>query len=249
MPYKDYVKWSRMPTSWCAGCAIGIIFKQLTFTLEKMALPKSRLAMVSGIGCSGRAAGYFNLDSVHVTHGRALPVAEGIKRGNEKLKVIIFSGDGDLVGIGGNHLLHAARRDVDLTVICNNNGIYGMTGGQMAPTTKLGAKTLTSAFGNRFYPLNIQGIVTANPRHFYARSSAYHLNHIQKSIQTAIEWDGFAFVDVMSFCIENFGRRLGFQNGYEMLFELKKGFKINPKPDGSLKDNEIGIVTNEDKKS
>lgn len=249
MPYKDYVKWSRMPTSWCGGCALGVIFKQLTFALEKMAIPKNRLVVVSGIGCSGRAAGYFNLDSVHVTHGRAIPVAEGIKRGNKKLKVIIFSGDGDLVGIGGNHLLHAARRDIDLTVICNNNGIYGMTGGQMAPTTKLGVKTLTSAFGNRFFPLNIQGIVTSNPRHFYARSSGYHLNHIQKSIQAAIEWKGFAFVDVMSFCIENFGRRLGFQNGYEMLFELKKGFKINPKPDGILSDNEIGIVTNEDKKS
>lgn len=249
MPYKDYIKWSRMPTSWCGGCAIGIIFKQLTFTLEKMAIPKNRLVVLSGIGCSGRAAGYFNLDSVHVTHGRAIPVAEGIKLGNEKLKVIIFSGDGDLVGIGGNHLLHAARRDVDLTVICNNNGIYGMTGGQMAPTTNLGAKTLTSAFGNRFYPLNIQGIVTSNPRHFYARSTAYHLNHIKKSIQTAIEWDGFAFVDIISFCIENFGRRLGFQYGYEMLFELKKGFKINAKPEGRLKDKEIGIVTNEDKKS
>ena len=184
-----------------------------------------------------------------MTHGRAIPVAEGIKLGNEKLKVIIFSGDGDLVGIGGNHLLHSARRDIDLTVICNNNEIYGMTGGQMAPTTKLGTKTLTSAFGNRFYPLNIQGIVTANPRHFYARSSAYYLSHIQKSIQAAIEWEGFAFVDIMSFCIENFGRRLGFQSGYEMLFELKSGFKINSKPEGLLKDNEIGIVTNEDKKS
>lgn len=249
MNYKDYIKWARMPTTWCGGCAIGIIFKQLTFTLQKMDIPKDQLVVVSGIGCSGRAAGYLNLDSVHVTHGRAIPVAEGIRLGNEKLKVIIFSGDGDLVGIGGNHLLHTARRDIDLTVICNNNGIYGMTGGQMAPTTKLGTKTLTSAFGNRFYPLNIQGIITANPRHFYARSSAYHLNHIQKSIQAAIEWNGFAFVDVISFCIENFGRRLGFQNGYEMLFELKKGFKITSKPNGSLKDNEIGIVKNEDKTS
>jgi 2-oxoglutarate ferredoxin oxidoreductase subunit beta len=205
-------------------------------------MPKDKLVVVSGIGCSGRAAGYFDIDSVHVTHGRAIPVAEGVKRGNSKLKVIVFSGDGDLVGIGGNHLLHASRRDIDLTVICNNNGIYGMTGGQMAPTTQLGVKTLTSAFGNKYYPFNIQGIVTANLRHFYARSSAYHLNHILKCIQAAIEWEGFAFVDIISFCIENYGRRLGFNNGYEMLFDLKKNYKLNLNPEGLLKDNELGIV-------
>jgi 2-oxoglutarate ferredoxin oxidoreductase subunit beta len=102
-----------MPTNWCPGCAIGTVFKQTAFALADMDLAASDMTVVSGIGCSGRAAGYFNVDSVHATHGRALPVAEGIKRANPKLKVIVFSGDGDLVGIGGNHLIHAARRDVD----------------------------------------------------------------------------------------------------------------------------------------
>jgi 2-oxoglutarate ferredoxin oxidoreductase subunit beta len=249
MNYKDYIKWERMPTTWCPGCSIGMVFKQLAFVLEKIAVPRSELALVSGIGCSGRAAGYFNADSVHTTHGRAIPVAEGIKRGNERLKVIVFSGDGDLVGIGGNHFLHASRRDVDMAVICINNGIYGMTGGQMAPTTPAGEPTLTSPFGAPYSPLNIQGIITSNPRHFYARSSAYLISHLQKCIQDGINWPGFAFVEVMSFCIENFGRRLGFKNGYEMLFKLKKDYKVNREPQGLLKDDELGVVKHDGQRS
>jgi 2-oxoglutarate ferredoxin oxidoreductase subunit beta len=244
MNYKDYVKWEKIPTTWCPGCGIGIIFKQLVFTLTKMEIPREELTIVSGIGCSGRAAGYFDVDSVHVTHGRAIAVAEGIKRSNDKLKVIVFSGDGDLVGIGGNHFLHAARRDVDLTVVCINNGIYGMTGGQMAPTTPPGEKTLTSPFGAPYSPINIQGTIAANPRHFYGRSSAYQINHLQKVIQGALEWPGFAFVDALSYCIENFGRRLGFKNSHEMLFKIKKDYKVNHSPAGLLADNELGVVKN-----
>ena len=245
MHYKDYVKWARMPSTWCGGCAIGIVFKQLTFTLAKMGEPRKNLVMVSGIGCSGRAAGYFNVDSVHTTHGRALPVAEGIKRGNPKLKVIVFSGDGDLSGIGGNHLIHAARRDIDLTVICIDNEIYGMTGGQMAPTSKRGAKTLTSLKGSDYYPINLQGLITSTPRHFYARGSAFRINHLQKCIQQALEWEGFAFVDAISYCIENHGRRLGFKNSFEMLDKIKADYRINSKPEGLLQPNELGIIKNE----
>jgi len=242
MFYKDYVKWSRWPTTWCGGCAIGIIFKQVTFSLERMNLPREKLTVVSGIGCSGRAAGYFNVDSVHVTHGRALPVAEGIKRGKPQLNVLVFSGDGDLVGIGGNHLIHTARRNVDLTVICVNNQTYGMTGGQMAPTTGKGIKTLTSPHGNRYSPINIQGLITANESYFYARSSAYHINHLQKAIREAFAWPGFAFIEVVAYCIENFGRRMGYRYGYEMLLKIKEIYKINHSPQGLLKDNELGIL-------
>ncbi|MCD6193733.1 MAG: hypothetical protein B5M54_04975 [Candidatus Aminicenantes bacterium 4484_214] len=242
MLYKDYVKWSRWPTTWCGGCAIGIIFKQVTFSLERMNLPREKLTVVSGIGCSGRAAGYFNVDSVHVTHGRALPVAEGIKRGKPQLNVLVFSGDGDLVGIGGNHLIHTARRNVDLTVICVNNQTYGMTGGQMAPTTGKGIKTLTSPHGNRYSPINIQGLITANESYFYARSSAYHINHLQKAIREAFAWPGFAFIEVVAYCIENFGRRMGYRYGYEMLLKIKEIYKINNSPRGLLKDNELGML-------
>ncbi len=242
MNYKDYIKWERLPTTWCAGCAIGMVFKNLAFSLARLDLPREELVVVSGIGCSGRAAGYYDVDSVHVTHGRAIPVAEGIKRANERLKVIVFSGDGDLVGIGGNHFIHASRRDVDITVVCINNGIYGMTGGQMAPTTETGQKTLTSPFGTPFAPLNIQALATANPRHFYARASVYQLNHLQGALREAIEWPGFSFVEVIAFCIENVGRRLGFKSGYEMLFKIKKDFKMNLKPEGLLRPNELGVV-------
>jgi len=240
--YKDYVKWDRMPTTWCPGCSIGTIFKQTAFALADIGLAAEDLTVVSGIGCSGRAAGYFDVDSVHATHGRAIPVAEGIKRANPRLNVIVFSGDGDIVGIGGNHLLHASRRDVGLTVICVNNGIYGMTGGQMAPTTPVGEKTLTSPHGAAYAPLNIQGIVTSNRRHWYARASTFHVAHLQRVVREAIEWPGFAFVEVMGFCIENFGRRLGFKSGHEMLTVLKKDYKLRPGVEGLLGDHELGVV-------
>jgi 2-oxoglutarate ferredoxin oxidoreductase subunit beta len=235
-----------MPTNWCPGCAIGTVFKQTAFALADMELAAGDLTVVSGIGCSGRAAGYFDVDSVHSTHGRAIPVAEGIKRANPRLKVIVFSGDGDLVGIGGNHLLHAGRRDIDLAVICINNGIYGMTGGQLAPTTPAGTKTLTSPHGSAYAPLNIQGIVTSNRRHWYARASAFHVAHLQRVVREAIEWPGFAFIEVMGFCIENSGRRLGFKSGHEMLTALKRDYKPRPGPDGLLADNELGVVKHDD---
>jgi len=245
MTYKDYVRWERMPTTWCPGCAIGTVFKQLTFALADMAVPLDELVVVSGIGCSGRAAGYISADSVHVTHGRAVPVAEGIKRANGALKVIVFSGDGDLVGIGGNHLIHAARRDVDLTVICINNGIYGMTGGQMAPTTPAGQKTPTSPFGAPYAPANIQGLVTCNARHWFARGSAYQVLGLQKMIKEAVAWKGFAFVEVMAFCIENSGRRLGFKSGHEMLLQLKRDFKTAAPGGGPLQPGQLGVMKND----
>jgi 2-oxoglutarate ferredoxin oxidoreductase subunit beta len=245
MTFKDYIRWERMPTTWCPGCAIGTVFKQLTFVLADMAVPPDELVVVSGIGCSGRAAGYFNADSVHTTHGRAIPVAEGIKLANERLKVIVFSGDGDLAGIGGNHLLHASRRDVDLTVICINNAIYGMTGGQMAPTTPTGQKTLTSPEGAPYQPVNLQGLITSNRRHWFARGSAFQVLGLQKLIREAVEWKGFSFVEVMAFCIENAGRRTGFKNGYEMLLKLKEDYKTVLNPEGPLKERELGVMKND----
>ena len=245
MDYKDYIKWDRMPTTWCPGCAIGTVFKQTTFALAGLGLASEEMTVVSGIGCSGRAAGYFDVDSVHTTHGRALPVAEGIKRANPRLKVLVFSGDGDLTGIGGNHLLHAARRDVDLAVICINNAIYGMTGGQMAPTTPAGMKTLTSPHGSAYAPLNIQGIVTSNRRHWFARASTFHIVHLQKVIREAVEWPGFAFVEVVGFCIENCGRRLGFKSGHEMLIKLKQDFKLRAGPESPLGEFELGVSKND----
>ena len=182
MSYEDFIKWEKMPTIWCPGCSLGIVQKHLAMSLDELEIPQKDLVVVSGIGCSGRAAGYYDVDSIHGIHGRALSLAEGVKRGNSKLKVVVFSGDGDLFGIGGNHLIHTGRRNVDITVVCFNNEIYGLTGGQMSPTTPVGNKTITSPKGNEYNPVNVQGLVTSNKDHFYARTSTFHLNHLKKCI-------------------------------------------------------------------
>src|SRR4030042_4445348 len=137
-PLDELLRTDRLPHIWCPGCGLGTILGATLRAINKSGLDLDKTIMVSGIGCTGRAAGYVKLDSFHVTHGRALPFATGLKFANPDLKVVVFSGDGDLAAIGGNHLIHAARRNVDMTVICVNNFNYGMTGGQMGPTTPLG---------------------------------------------------------------------------------------------------------------
>jgi 2-oxoglutarate ferredoxin oxidoreductase subunit beta len=195
---------------------------------------------VSGIGCSGRTAGYFAFDSIHGVHGRAVPIAEGIKMHRPDMNVIIVSGDGDLCGIGGNHLLHAARRDTDLNVVLVDNEIYGMTGGQTAPTTPLGTKTITAPEGAWEKPFNVQGIIKAHGA-YYARSTSWHVRHLVKCLDAAFRHPGFAFVDAKSQCTSNYGRRLGYRTAHDMLQHFKEAYRIN---DGAerLEDDEIGMT-------
>ena len=231
---------SRLPHQWCPGCGNGIILKLACMAMEKLDFQQKGTVMVSGIGCSGRSAGFFDLDSVHTVHGRALPVAEGIKLANEKLNVMVISGDGDLFGIGGNHLLHASRRNTDITVICISNAIYGMTGGQCSPTTEISSKTLTTPRGNEDSPINVLALVTAH-NCFYARSTTFHFNHAMKCIFEALQHKGFSFVEIKSQCITNDGRRRGFKNSYEMMMSYKENYKINNNTN-VLEDNEIGMI-------
>jgi 2-oxoglutarate/2-oxoacid ferredoxin oxidoreductase subunit beta len=240
LTYLNYLKQDRLPTQWCPGCGNGIVLKLACQAMEKINLLKKGTVVVSGIGCSGRSAGFFDLDSVHTAHGRALPVAEGIKLANEKLNVIVISGDGDLFGIGGNHLLHASRRNTDIGIICISNAIYGMTGGQCSPATELSSKTLTTPYGNVDTPINVQALITAH-NCFYARSTTYHLNHALKCIVEALQHKGLSFVEIKSQCITNDGRRRGFKNAYEMLMSYKDNYKINNNSE-ELKHNEIGII-------
>jgi 2-oxoglutarate ferredoxin oxidoreductase subunit beta len=207
----------------------------------ELKLLKDQTTVISGIGCSGRSAGFFDLDTVHTAHGRAIPIAEGVKLANKKLNVVVLSGDGDLLGIGANHLIHAARRDTDLTVICVVNEIYGMTGGQTAPTTPLGVKTITSPEGTRERPVDAQSLVKAHGG-FYARSTTYHLPHLKKALVAALRHEGFAFVEVKTQCITNYGRRIGIKDAYDMLMFFKETYRIN---DGAhlLAENEIGITS------
>ncbi len=200
------IKQEMFPLKWCPGCGIHTIFYTFAELLKET---NEEIVVVSGIGCTGRIAAHFNLGSVHTTHGRAIPVAVGIKRANPKLKVIVISGEGDLLSIGGNHLLHSAIRNDDITVFCNNNEIYGMTGGQKSPTTRIGAKTRTTLQGNIYNSINAQGIITSNERYFYARTSSFVKEHFKKVIKKAMEHKGFSFVEILSPCIENFVKKQG----------------------------------------
>jgi 2-oxoglutarate/2-oxoacid ferredoxin oxidoreductase subunit alpha len=237
---KKYLKDSHLPTTWCGGCGNGLVLKTLSQAFDALGMPPQNIVIVSGIGCAGRSAGYFLLDTVHAAHGRVIPIAEGIKAVKAEMKVVVLSGDGDLLGIGGNHLLHATRRDSNITVICINNEIYGMTGGQRGPTTKTGISTISTPKGNQEQPINIQALIKAH-KCFYARSTTFHLHHLKKSIISALKHEGFAFVDAKNQCITNYGRRIGFKSPYEMLLHFRDTYKIKEGVE-MLEEEEIGIT-------
>lgn len=197
----------RLPHIWCPGCGLGSVVRSFLKALIESELALDKVSIVSGIGCTGRTAGYVKLDSFHTTHGRAIPFATGLKLANPELKVVVFSGDGDLTSIGGNHLIHAARRNMDLTVICVNNFIYGMTGGQVAPTTPMGARTSTSPAGNYEPPFNLPDLVTSAGAVYVARWTAMDLRRLEKSLGEALAKRGFSFVEVITPCPTQYGRK------------------------------------------
>ena len=240
--YKKHLKVELFPTIWCPGCGIGTIMIQLAIVLEEMGLDETNTVIVSGIGCTGRMGSYLKHEAVYTLHGRTLPVAEAIKTFRPELNVIVVSGDGDLASIGGNHLVHTIRRNAHVTVLCNNNEIYGLTGGQTGPTTPTGTKTLSSPIGNPNTPINLQGIVRSSPHALYAKTTVYHQQHLRNVIREAIEWEGFSFVDITSQCIENNGRRIGFASANEMLTFYRKTFKRAAKGAELLNEHEIGVL-------
>ena len=205
-PIDAYLRVDRMPHIWCAGCGIGSAVGCFIRAIDRTGLNADKMALVSGIGCSGRAAGYVRLDSFHTTHGRAIPFATGLKLANPELNVVVFSGEGDLAAIGGNHLIHAARRNIDMTVICINNFNYGMTGGQLGPTTPLDARSATSPYGNYEPPFNLPRLVAAAGATFVARWTVFHLRQLEKCIAEALVKPGFSFVEVIAHCPTAYGR-------------------------------------------
>jgi 2-oxoglutarate ferredoxin oxidoreductase subunit beta len=205
-PIDSYLRVDRMPHIWCAGCGIGLATSCFIRGIERAGLNLDKIALVSGIGCTGRVAGYVKLDSFHTTHGRALPFATGLKLGNPELNLVVFSGDGDLAAIGGNHLIHSARRNIDMTVICINNFNYGMTGGQMGPTTPLEARSTTSPYGNFEQPFNLPYLVAASGATYVARWTVLHLRQLERSIAEALVKPGFSFIEVLSPCPTVYGR-------------------------------------------
>ncbi len=201
-----FLRLDRMPHIWCQGCGIGPAVSCFIRAIQRAELDADKIALISGIGCSGRAAGYVRLDSFHTTHGRALPFATGLKLGNPELNVVVFSGDGDIVAIGGNHLIHSARRNIDMTVICINNLNYGMTGGQVGPTTPLDARTSTTRYGNYEHPFNVPYIVAASGASYVARWTVLHARQLERSIAEAMTKPGFSFIEVMAPCPTLYGR-------------------------------------------
>lgn len=205
-PVEKYLRLDRMPHIWCPGCGIGPALGCFLRAIDRSQINPDKVAMVSGIGCTGRAAGYVKLDSFHTTHGRAIPFATGLKLGNPGLNVVVFSGDGDLAAIGGNHLIHAARRNIDMTIICVNNFNYGMTGGQVGPTSPLQARTTTTPHGNFEPPFNLPYLVAASGASYVARWTVIHIRQLESAIAEAIVRPGFNFIEVLSPCPPVYGR-------------------------------------------
>jgi 2-oxoglutarate ferredoxin oxidoreductase subunit beta len=216
-PIENFLRMDRIPHIWCPGCGIGTVVTSFAEALRKSQLDLSKVAVVSGIGCTGRVAGYVKLDSFHSTHGRAIPFATGLKLANPELKVVVFSGDGDIVGIGGNHFIHAARRNMDLVVICVNNFNYAMTGGQVAPTTPIQANLSTAPYGNFEYPFNLPYLAEACGATYVARWTALHLRRVTKSIQEALGKKGFSFIEVITPCVTLYARRNRLGDGLNLM--------------------------------
>lgn len=206
-PLDGLLRTDRIPHIWCPGCGIGTAFSSCLIAMKESGIDLRKTVMVSGIGCSGRGAGYANLDSYHTTHGRAIPFATGMKLANPELNLVVFSGDGDLFAIGGNHFIHAARRNVDLTVVCVNNFNYGMTGGQVAATTPYQARTTTTPVGNPESPFNLPFLAYASGATYVARWTILHTRDLTDSIEEAILRRGFSFIEVLAPCPINYGRR------------------------------------------
>jgi 2-oxoglutarate/2-oxoacid ferredoxin oxidoreductase subunit beta len=216
-PITPYIRMDRMPHIWCPTCGIGTVVKCYVQALLEEKFDLDKVAVVSGIGCTGRVAGYVKLDSFHSTHGRAIPFATGLKLTRPELLVTVFSGDGDLIGIGGNHFIHAARRNQDLMVVLVNNFIYGMTGGQNAPTTPLGAKTSTMSFGNFERPFSLPHLAASCGATYVARWTSLHIRRLTRSFREASRRKGFRFIEVIAPCSTLYARLNKLGTGYDLM--------------------------------
>jgi len=202
-----YFRPGRLPHIWCPGCGNGIVTGCIVKAINKLDLQKDSVAVISGIGCSSRASGYLDFNTVHSAHGRALPVATGVKLADPGLNVIVVTGDGDASAIGGNHLIHAARRNIDMTVVLYNNNIYGMTGGQYSPLTPEHSKATTAPYGNVEKSFDIPTLVKAAGATFVARATTFHAPLLADLIAQGIAHKGFSLIEAITACPISFGRQ------------------------------------------
>jgi len=206
MSRAEWLRDDRLPHIYCSGCGNGTVINCTLAAIDEVGWRRDETVFLSGIGCSSRAPGYINTDSLHTTHGRALAFATGVKLARPDLKVVVFTGDGDLAAIGGNHFIHACRRNVDMTVVCMNNQIYGMTGGQGSPTTPPGAISTTTPYGASEPAFDLADLAIAAGANYVARWTSYHVTELTKAITTGLQTPGLAFIEVRTQCPTNYGR-------------------------------------------
>jgi 2-oxoglutarate ferredoxin oxidoreductase subunit beta len=212
----------KLPHIWCPGCGHGIITRAIGEAIAESDINLDKTVIVSGIGCSSRAPGYMNFDTLHTLHGRALAFATGVKLANPELNVFVITGDGDATAIGGNHFIHAARRNIDLNVILFNNNIYGMTGGQYSPLTPTGKMASTSPYGNPENNFDIPALAIAAGASYVARGTAFHDKLLIECIKEGIKNKGFSLIEAMSMCPTSYGRRNKMGNAADMLNDFKR---------------------------
>ncbi len=220
-PYVYLRTKKKFPAVWCAGCGNGIVLGALIRAIDRIGWQRDEIALISGIGCSGRMPVYVDFNTMHTTHGRALAFATGLKLARPDMHVIVVMGDGDALAIGGNHFIHAARRNIGVTAIVINNSIYGMTGGQTSPTTPEGALSTTAPYGNMEPPLPIAQLAEAAGAALVARGTVYHARELDQLIERALLKEGFALVEAVSYCHTTFGRLNKMGTAVEMMQALK----------------------------
>ena len=249
---KNTFREDRLPHIWCPGCGHGILMRDVAQAIDNLGLNKDDVCIVSGIGCSSRAAGYMDFNTLHTTHGRAIAFATGIKLAKPEMKVIVITGDGDASAIGGNHLIHACRRNIDLTVVIFNNNIYGMTGGQYSPTTPTNEYGTTAPYGNIDNDFDIPQLAIAAGATYVARGTAYHVPQTIKMIEEGIKNPGFSLIEGVSICPTYYGRKNKKGSAVKMMLWQKDNtmdLKKIPDPDYSQVKNKIvmGVFKNEPK--
>lgn len=242
----------KFPHVWCPGCGNGVILGSLIRAIDKLGLTKDEIVLASGIGCSGRMPVYVDFNTIHTTHGRALTFATGIKLAKPSLTVITVMGDGDATAIGGNHFIHAARRNLDLTAIIINNQIYGMTGGQFSPTTPYGSNAITAPYGHIEQAFSIAELAVTAGAAFVGRGTVYHVKLLDKLIEAAVLKRGFSVVEIISNCHIQFGRRNEMGNPVTMLEWMRDNAVTVEKAEKMIPEElenkfTIGVLADEEK--
>ena len=227
--YNAYLRPNKLPHIWCPGCGHGIALKAMLRAIHASGLTKDQICMVSGIGCSSRTPGYVDFNTMHTLHGRAIAFATGVKLANPKLKIIVVTGDGDALAIGGNHFIHACRRNIDMTILVMTNATYGMTGGQYSPTTPVGSIATTSRYGSIEQPFDPCEMAKASGATFVARGTAYHTLELEKTILAALNHKGTSVVDIIDACPTYFGRANKFKSATQMMEVIEKDGTVSAK--------------------